>query len=58
MGCNAMDSTRVLSWWKAIMMNGVLTEKEYRLIEQRSEKVKEMVSDVRKIANHIERGLR
>lgn len=50
-----MDSVRVMSWYKVIMTNRALTDKEYRLIEQRSEKVKELVADVRKIANHIEK---
>lgn len=54
LGCNAIDSTRVLTWYEAIA-SGVLTEKEFKLLSQRAKTVKEMVEDVRKIANHIER---
>ena len=54
-GCNAMDSARVMSWWE-VMADHNLTAKEQRLICQRVVKVKECVDDVRKIANHIERS--
>jgi hypothetical protein len=54
-GCNAIDSIRVVQW-SPVIMDAALTDKEQRLIRQRTEKVKEMVDDVRKIANHIERS--
>lgn len=55
MGCNLMDSIRVGTWMKVLDLGNGLTEKEYRLIRQRFDKVKECTEDVRKIANHIER---
>jgi len=54
LGCNAIDSTRVLTWYEALNA-GVLTEKEKKLLDQRAQTVKVMVQDVRLIANHIER---
>ena len=56
LGCNAMDSARVLTWFAVLGDAQALTEKEHRILEQRSAKLKEMVEDVRKLANHIERS--
>jgi len=37
-------------------LRGALTEKEFRLIRQRRDKINEAVADLRKIANSIQRS--
>lgn len=54
LGCNAIDSARVTQWFHALDYQD-LTVQERKLVTQRMRVVKEMVEDVRKIANHIER---
>jgi hypothetical protein len=55
MGCSAIDQARVTTWYLVLNDQQMLTEKEHQLIQQRMDRVKAMVTDVRKIANHIER---
>lgn len=59
-GCNALDSLRILTWGEALGYNKStppfgLTDKEYRLLDQRYKKVRDCVADVREIARHLER---
>lgn len=39
-------------------LRGCLTDQEYKLIRQRFRVLKELVEDLRKIANHLERSSR